>query len=129
MRNLGWAKGERGSALIEALVGVAIVSLTLAGMYRAIADSAARNHMAEDKRTASLIAQSELASVGSIVPLAPGTTTGITAGYRWEIDVQPLALKMPQSDAGPLWDVLVSVRSARGTPLAALHTAEAATGS
>jgi general secretion pathway protein I len=123
MRKLGWAKGERGSALVEALVGIAIVSVTLAGMYRAVADSAARNHMAQDKRTASLVAQSELASVGSLVPLAPGTTTGISAGYRWEIDVQPLTLKMPKSDAGGLWDVMVAVRSTKGTLLTSLHTA------
>ncbi|HEY4115335.1 MAG TPA: hypothetical protein VGM17_14865 [Rhizomicrobium sp.] len=123
MRKLGWAHGETGSALVEALVGIAVVSITLAGMYRAITDSAARSHMAEDKRTASLIAQSELASVGSLVPLSPGTTTGISAGYRWEIDVQLLALKMPKSDAGVLWDVQVSVRSAKGTLLASLHTA------
>lgn len=108
---------------MEALVGIAIVSITLAGMYRAVADSAARNHMAQDKRTASLIAQSELASVGSLLPLASGTTTGISAGYRWEIDVQPLAMKVPKSDAGGLWDVMVSVRNAKGTLLASLHTA------
>jgi general secretion pathway protein I len=123
MRKPGWAQGETGSALVEALVGIAIVTIMLGGMYRAVADSAARNHMAQDKRTASLIAQSELASVGSLVALAPGTTTGISAGYRWEIDVQPLALKTPQSDAGPLWDVMVSVRSTKGTLLTSLHTA------
>lgn len=123
MRNRGSARREAGSALVEALVGIAIVSVTLAGMYRAVADSAARDHMAQDKRTASLVAQSELASVGSLVPLAPGTTTGISAGYRWEIDVQPLALKVSKSDAGALWDVMVSVRSTKGTLLASLHTA------
>lgn len=123
MRYRGWRHREAGSALVEALVGIAIVSITLAGMYRAVADSAARNHMAQDKRTASLIAQSELASVGSLLPLASGTTTGISAGYRWEIDVQPLAMKVPKSDAGGLWDVMVSVRNAKGTLLASLHTA------
>ena len=64
-------KRDSGSALVEALIGSAIVAMTLGTMYRAVTDSAARNRMAEEKRFATLIAQSELATVGTIVPVQP----------------------------------------------------------
>jgi hypothetical protein len=113
---------ESGSALVEALIGSAIVALTLATMYRAVTDSAARNRMAEEKRFANLIAQSELASVGPIVPVAPGVTTGVEAGLPWRIQIEPLPANPPASTAGQLWRVTVSVRNSRGAQLVTLST-------
>lgn len=115
-------RGESGSALVEALIGSAIVALTLATMYRSVTDSAARNRMAEEKRFATLIAQSELASVGPIVPVAPGVTTGVEAGMPWRIQIEPLPNNPPASTAGQLWHVTVSVRNSRGRQLVTLST-------
>jgi hypothetical protein len=113
---------DSGSALVEALIGSAIVALTLATMYRAITDSAARNRMAEEKRFANLIAQSELATVGPIVPVAPGVTTGVESGLPWRIQIEPLASPPPASTTGQLWRVTVSVRNSRGRQLVSLST-------
>jgi len=93
---------DGGSALVEALIGSAIVALTLATMYRSITDSASRNRAAEEKRFATLIAQSELATVGPIVPVAPGVTTGIELGYPWRIEIDPVP-GAQVSNAGEIW--------------------------
>jgi len=122
------AQNDLGSALIEALIGAAVVTLTLGAMFQSIIDSASHNRMAEEKRIASLIAQSELASVGSVVPIEPGVSTGIEAGYRWQIQIEPFSQAFPVSTAGQLWNVTVSVRNARGKPLASLHTLAIAKG-
>jgi len=121
-------RGDRGSALVEALIGAAIVALTLGTMFQSIIDSVSRNRMAEEKRLASLIAQSELSSVGSIIPVEPGVTSGVELGYSWHVQIEPFSGTVPASNAGQLWDVTVSVKSARGRPLASLHTLTIAKG-
>ena len=115
-------KRESGSALVEALIGSAIVAMTLATMYRAVTDSAARNRMAEEKRFATLIAQSELATVGPIVPVQPGITSGIEVGFPWHIQIEPLPVNLPASSAGTVLRVTVSVRNPKGRQLASIST-------
>lgn len=112
---------EAGSALVEALIGSAIVALTLATMYRSVTDSAGRNRMAEEKRFATLIAQSELATVGPLVPVAPGVTTGVELGYPWRIQIEPVD-GAPVGNAGQIWRVTVSVRNPKGRLLVAIPT-------
>jgi general secretion pathway protein I len=113
---------QSGSAVIEAVIGAAIVSLALATMLQAVVDTASRNRLAEDKRMASLVAQSELATVGSLVPVEPGVTSGIVAGYRWHIQIEPFNGNVPQTTAGQPMSVTVIVDNAAGRQLATLHT-------
>jgi hypothetical protein len=115
-------RSDSGSALVEALIGSAIVALTLGTMFHAVWDSAARNRMAEERRFANLIAQSELATVGAVVPVEPGVTTGLELGFPWRIQIEPLPVSPPPSSAGQLWRVTVSVRNPKGKPLAAIST-------
>jgi hypothetical protein len=115
-------RGDAGSALVEALVGSAIVALALGTMFHTVIDSAARNRMAEEKRFATLIAQSELATVGPIVPVAPGVTTGISLGFPWRIQIEPMSTPLPPSNAGTVLRVTVSVRNPKGRQLASIST-------
>ena len=115
-------KSDSGSALVEALIGSAIVAMTLGTMYRAVTDSAARNRMAEEKRFATLIAQSELATVGPIVPEEPGITNGIEVGFPWRIQIEPLSANLPPSNVGQVLRVTVSVRNPKGRQLASIST-------
>ncbi len=103
---------ENGSVLIEAMVASAIVALMLAAMYRAVADTARGSAHAIEKRAALMIAQSELAAVGSALPLSPGVTGGVEGPYAWRVDIEPYAAAAGPSDAGPLFEVTVSVHSA-----------------
>jgi hypothetical protein len=113
---------DSGSALVEALIGSAIDAMTLGTMYHAVVDSAARNRMAEEKRFAGLIAQSEMATVGPIVPVEPGITTGVQLGYPWRIQIEPFTVGLPASNAGQVLRVTVFVQSPRGRQLASVTT-------
>lgn len=120
---------EAGSALVEALIGAAIVALTVGTMFHAVSESAAHNRMAEEKRFASLIAQSELASVGPIIPVEPGVASGIEAGLTWRIQIEPYTGPSVPTNAGQLMRVAVSVHNAHGKPLLSVSTLALATGS
>lgn len=101
---------QAGSALIESLVAAAIVMISLSTMYQAFAESARRTRISGDKSMALLVAQSQLATVGAIIPAESGRTTGSEGPYNWEIDVAP-------SDAGGVTLDAVTVRvGARGKP-------------
>jgi hypothetical protein len=80
---------ESGSVLIEAMVAAAMVAIMLGAMYRSIGDSAMRDHALAEKRMALLIAQSEMDSVGSILPVVPGSAGGTQDGFAWRVDIQP----------------------------------------
>jgi hypothetical protein len=119
---------DSGSALVEAMIGAAIVSITLAGMYEAIRESAAHNHMIEERRNALMIAQSELAAVGSVIPSIPGTTEGTEGDFYWRVDIAPYAgaapaqtgFGTPPNPTGILCSVVVTVADIRRKPLANL---------
>lgn len=105
---------DSGSVFVELMIAAAIVALSLAAMYRAIGDGALRNRQINQKQTALLVAQSELAAVGSAIPLSPGTTGGTDGPYAWRVDVEPFNGDADASDAGALWQVNVSVRALDG---------------
>jgi type II secretory pathway pseudopilin PulG len=128
-------RDDAGFALVEAMIGAAIVAISLAAMYAAIYESASRNRMAEQRRTAMMIAQSELAAVGSIIPAAPGTTEGMEGDYYWRVDIQPFGADTQQSGFGTppnpvgiLCIVKVTVADQRRAPLANLTSLTLARG-
>lgn len=116
---------ESGSALLEALVGTAIIAMTVATMYRAVIETAARNQMADQKRTALLVAQSELAAIGTLVPLEPGVSAGTQAGMNWRLEIGPLG---SNTNVGQLWQITVSVRKPGGRDLIRIDTVKLAGG-
>jgi hypothetical protein len=122
------ARGDSGQALVEAMIGSAIVAVTLATMFGAISDTAARNRMAEQRRTAMMIAQSELASVGPLIPAAPGVTEGTEGDFYWRVDIEPYDAGIPPSMVGQLCKVVVVVADARRAPLATLTSLALARG-
>jgi len=116
------SRGESGSALIEALVAAAIVMVSLSTMYQALMDGAVRARQGADRAMALLVAQSELATVGSVIPAQPGQATGIEGPYEWEIAIEPF-----EPDGRPLDRSLVEVTARVGYSGAAgalvtLHT-------
>ncbi|HWA88829.1 MAG TPA: hypothetical protein VG889_02260 [Rhizomicrobium sp.] len=123
------SKGDAGSVLVEAMVGSAIIALTLAGMYEAIVTATAHNRMAEDRRNAIMIAQSELAAVGPIIPTVPGTTEGQQGDFYWRVDISlygqsaatPQLGQLP-NQAGALSLVTVTVADRKRRPLSVLQS-------
>jgi type II secretory pathway pseudopilin PulG len=130
-------RGETGSVLIEAMVSAAIIAMTLIAMYTSIITSAAHNRMAEARRTAMMIAQSELAAVGTLIPTAPGTTEGTAGDFYWRVDISPYqqpgqgpqpTLGQVPNPTGTLCLVTVTVADQRRAPLAVLTTLTLARG-
>jgi type II secretory pathway pseudopilin PulG len=120
-------RGQSGFALVEAMIGAAIVAVTLATMYAAIYESASRNRMAEQRRVAMMIAQSQLAAVGSVIPSVPGTTEGTQGDFYWRVDIAPYGagtqqtgFGTPPNPVGVLCLVKVTVADQRHAPLANL---------
>jgi hypothetical protein len=89
-------------------------------MYGAITQSAAGNRMAEDRRMAMMIARSQLAAVGSIIPSVPGLTEGTNGDFYWRVDIEPYAGGPAPGSAGVLCTVTVTVADQHRRPLANL---------
>jgi len=128
-------RGDAGSVLVEAMVGSAVIAITLAGMYEAIVTSASHNRAAEDRRNAIMIAQSELAAVGSIIPSTPGTTEGTQGDFYWRVDIAPYGQSASQPQLGQLPNqtgtlclVTVTVADPKRRPLTSLQTLTLARG-
>lgn len=105
---------DAGSVLVEALVATAIVAMVLVGVWRVVADSAARHHGVEARRYALLIARSQLAAVGSATPLAAGSAEGREGENPWQVQMTPCG--PGGSSAGVLYCVAVSVYGPDGGP-------------
>jgi hypothetical protein len=111
---------DRGSALMEALVSAAIVAGVLAAAFQVAAEASRRREAIEERRTALLIAQSQLATVGAAIPSLPGDTSGADGGYSWRLHAEP---SRAEGQAAPLLQVTVAVRRTGGTAdLAVLRT-------
>jgi type II secretory pathway pseudopilin PulG len=104
---------ERGSIFLEALVATAIVALILGATFQTVADSANRHRRTEARRYAMMIARSQLAAVGSAVPLGTGTVKGTDGGDVWQVDMQPCG---SASSAGVLYCIAVTVHGSDGGP-------------
>lgn len=115
-RRRNFTATDAGSAFVESIIAAAIVAMALGATYRVIADSAARDRATEARRTALLIAQSELASVGADIPLAPGDTSGQSGDMTWRVEISPYGAGEDKNAAGELLRVAVSVGPQAGGP-------------
>jgi general secretion pathway protein I len=91
------AERSRGFTLIEILVAMVILALVLGATHRLFAQSARQVAAVEDIAIATLLAQSQLETVGVTLPLQPGVTEGrFDDRFFWRIAVTEL----PESPAG-----------------------------
>jgi hypothetical protein len=115
------AGDDAGSVFVEAVIAAAIVAVALGGTFRVIADSAARSRAVEARRVALLLAQSEMALVGTEIPLAAGDSAGLAGELVWRVRIGAYAEGSAANSAGALWRVDVSVRPrSGGEPLVSL---------
>lgn len=102
--------GERGQALVEALVASAIIAAMLAMTYETVLTTTRAERSLREKRVALPVAQSLLARVGGDIALAPGAMDGSTSGLDWHVEIAPYADGPGRSvDGPPLLDVQVRV--------------------
>ena len=73
--------------LVDALVGIAVVALTVGATMRVLDEGLHRAKLSELRTLARLEAQSRLAEVGGDIPLASGVTTGTDGELQWRVEV------------------------------------------
>jgi len=103
-------------------VGSVIVAFAVLALLQSVSSSARSDRHVDDSRLATLLAQSQLATVGSAVPLTPGTSTGSDDRFAWTITVVPAG----DGEAAQVrvYDVRVVVSRA-GKSIATLHSIKA----
>src|SRR3546814_7280949 len=84
-------RSDRGSIFLETVIATAIIAMILGAAYEAIGDSVKRARRVEHEQLSMLTARSQLAAVGTAVPLTPGITRGVDGTRAWSIEVRPYA--------------------------------------
>lgn len=112
-----------GFTLVELLVAFAILAVSLSAIYRGFSVSLKSSDRTERIQTAVLIAQTQLARVGSEIPLGSDRIEGeLDNNYYWRIDMA-LSEGFGSSRYFTPHEVTVSVSSERdGKPLVSLKT-------
>jgi prepilin-type N-terminal cleavage/methylation domain-containing protein len=114
-----------GFTLTEALVGLLILSISLAALYRATADGYRSLAIAQQHGTAQMLAQSHLDAVTAVGDLTAGQQTGtFENGMSWILTGESLPdASDSQTTNTALW-ITLKVLSANGTQLIELKTAK-----
>lgn len=112
-------RSDQGFALVEAVVGLAIVAAILGVTFQTMAMARGAIADAEARREAMLQAQSLSAQLGATIPLIPGTSSGQSEDLRWRVDIESVDGRETQV---PLLRSKVTVTDDRSHVLARLET-------
>src|SRR3546814_16105434 len=82
-------RSDRGSIFLETVIATAIIAMILGAAYEAIGDSVKRARRVEHEQLSMLTARSQLAAVGTAVPLTPGITRGVDGTRPWSLEGPP----------------------------------------
>lgn len=113
------AVNERGFALIETLIAVAIMAAMLGLAFRTVIDTSVAARQADDRRRAALVAESVMARIGATIAPLPGETQGIDSEFGWQVSIQPAG--NGQANV-PINSIAISVWRQPGRPLVTLET-------
>jgi len=116
-RSNGTCSGSAGFTLIEVLVALAVVAASLTAIG-ALAAVSMRGVQSIDQR---LQFRETLRALVTSLPdrhdLDVGTATGVSAGFRWRLDIAPFIATFVDPKAQTQWQpeaVVVTVRSPSG---------------
>jgi len=109
-----------GFTLIEVLVSLAVIAATLTAIGALVAVSM-RGAQSIDQR---LQFRETLRALVTSLPdrrdLGPTTTTGVSAGFRWRLDIAPFVATFVDPQAATQWQpeaVVITVRAPSGQQL------------
>lgn len=88
--------GEKGFTLIEALVALAIVAAVLSSIGAVIGTTVKGSRSIDQRLALTGAAETLLAALPARNLLKPGRQSGELAGHRWQIDVAPLNVAVPE---------------------------------
>jgi len=81
---------EAGFTLLEVLVAFAILAISLGVLIPVFSGTLGRQAALADQKTATMLAQSKLDTVGSEIPLTDGASDGaFSNGFTWHVEVAP----------------------------------------
>ncbi|MCX8048821.1 MAG: prepilin-type N-terminal cleavage/methylation domain-containing protein [Methylohalobius sp.] len=102
---------ERGFSLLEVVVAFTVLALSLVVLLQAFGGGARLLGDTERLAQAASLAQSQLARIGTEIPLAEGGYQGEWSDYRWQLKVMPfrLPLQLAQHPHWQLFQVEVAV--------------------
>jgi general secretion pathway protein I len=113
-------RGARGFTLLEVLIAFVIAALALAVMFKVATDSLQESAVSARYEEAVVRAKSHLAMATHGGTLTPGNWSGDDgSGYRWQIQVRPVAQAAASSNSGSqmpvaLYSVSVSITWSEG---------------
>jgi len=86
-------RGVRGFTLLEVLVSLIVFALVFGILAQILQTGLRQSHSAKNMAAASLLARSQLARIGTELPLEVGETEGEADGMRWRtvIDLAEMA--------------------------------------
>jgi general secretion pathway protein I len=83
-------RGQGGFTLLEVLVALSVLAISLGVLVPVFSGTLERQAALADQKTATALAESKLAAVGSEIPLTDGATDGkFDNGFTWHIEVGP----------------------------------------
>lgn len=84
------SQGSAGFTLIEVLVAFAILAVSLGVLAHILSSGLRGGRVSEAYSTATMLAESKLATIGVEEALVAGETAGsFNDQYRWQVDVRP----------------------------------------
>ncbi|MFM9827778.1 MAG: prepilin-type N-terminal cleavage/methylation domain-containing protein [Sphingomonas sp.] len=113
-------KREAGFTLVETVIAIAIIAAMLGATMQAVVANARASRMVEDRRVATLVAQSELSAAAAAANTGLLEAHGATSGVAWRVRIAPFSGRhaLPR-----LEEVTVDAgRGAAGAPLVTLKT-------
>lgn len=109
---------DQGFTLIEALVAFVVLALGLQATLHVFSGNRRQAEFAQSQRTATMLAQSTLDTVGAEIPLQRATRTGdLEGGFHWQVVIDEY---VDPADGRPIniaaYNVTVSVSWGKAAP-------------
>ena len=91
-----------GFTLLEVLVALAVLAICLAAFIPIFSGTLRQQSHLDDEATATALARSKLAEVGTEIPLKDGTIDGLFEnGFKWQLVVAPYGSTSAQAFVRP----------------------------
>ena len=114
-------RDQSGFSLIETLIAAAIIAGMLAVTFQTIQTNARAGQMIEDRRLATLVAQTQIDAIGASTTGNFGETRGTTSAIDWRIVAAPYVPAQP-SGGGIKLDLIAVSAGPHGHELVTLKT-------
>ena len=118
---------DRGFALLEAIVAMAIASLALSAIYRTVGNGLRAASRVQTIQSAVVVSRSHLSSIGIDGTLSAGDSRGSYGnGLRWQLNVTDMTARSTDANALRAYWITLKTIDRSGALLLELETARIA---